>query len=498
VLDRMISGAGAVADGADRSVRLLTSSSSGSPVAARPGSVVVAILLFVIAGLLLFSGIEATDAVTPTRLDPATVSRASSVGTAERTYAAMDGSLLTTWVETFDDGNQNGIEDADERGIAWFYWLVDPTTRRGVTVRSTRTPASIFTFRGSGMVVPDPHDPVSNDDGWFEDEIVAEGLSLDPRIVIDATSAVGATEPLDLAAVPPSDGTAVAVAGSRTGAYRLVCGTDPDRDHVCDDDEIDRVEVAVFDPGSKRAVLVILPDVPEFSEASLTGLLRREERSVDDAKRTYGTDFADLDIDVSEGYVLDDGVPPGTAPLAFLLALAFVAVGAIILAGSAGGYLIYRRSGEPLPAPAATLAPGERLPVRLTGLLRTRTGLEHVREAPGDLVRFVVGPEVTEPEAPGEDQPASTGIGDAGPTPTTLLVERRDVAQGVALGRREVRRVSSGRVMTFRAPRPALRVSAGTGPLFLSFESEGERDRAAAELLAEAGLGPDGASTEPA
>jgi hypothetical protein len=48
--------------------------------------------------------------------------------------------------------------------------------------------------------------------------------------------------------------------------------------------------------------------------------------------------------------------------------------------------------------------------------------------------------------------------------------------------------------MTPREPRPALRVVAGTGRLVLSFDSEAERDRAAAELLDESGLGPDGTS----
>ena len=33
---------------------------------------------------------------------------------------------------------------------------------------------------------------------------------------------------------------------------------------------------------------------------------------------------------------------------------------------------------------------------------------------------------------------------------------------------------------------------AGTGPLILSFDTEDERDRVAAELLDETGLGPDG------
>ena len=147
----MISGAGAVTDGADRSVRLLTSSSSGSPAATRPGSVAVAVLLLALAGLLLLAGIEATDADDPGRRSiPRRSLGAATADLGERTYSTMNGSLMTDWVETFEDANDNGVEDADEHGVAWFYWLVDPASRRGVTVRSTRSPASIFRFDGSG------------------------------------------------------------------------------------------------------------------------------------------------------------------------------------------------------------------------------------------------------------------------------------------------------------------------------------------------------------
>jgi hypothetical protein len=52
--------------------------------------------------------------------------------------------------------------------------------------------------------------------------------------------------------------------------------------------------------------------------------------------------------------------------------------------------------------------------------------------------------------------------------------------------------MSSGQVMAFRGTRLAMRVVAGTGELFLSFDTEAERDRAAAELLHETGLAPDG------
>ena len=133
-------------------------------------------------------------------------------------------------------------------------------------------------------------------------------------------------------------------------------------------------------------------------------------------------------------------------------------------------------------------------------MLRTPTGLEHVREAPGALIRFVLGRPVTTSHAGTTRQASLAGwrgscrararTSDA----TTLIVERTDTPQGIAVGSGELTRLSSGQVMTFRAPRPALRVVAATGPLVLSFDTEAERDRAAAELLVETGLGPDGTS----
>lgn len=491
MLDRLISGAGAVTDGADRSVRLLTSRSTGRSAAARPGSVAVAAALFVLAALLLLAGIESTDTAAPVSLDPAMVAGAATRALGDRTYATLDGSLMTDWVETFEDTNDNGIEDADEHGVAWFYWLVDPAQRRGVTVRSTRAPASVFRFEGSGIVIPDPGYPVE-EEPWFDAEVKATGLDVDPTTIIDATGAVGETVPVDLGAGLPSVGTAVAVAGSRTGGYRTLCTHDLDGDGVCDREEVDRLELAVFDPTSKRAVRVLLRERPEFSTASLTGLLRREERAVDDARSTKGLDFGAMDIVVSNRYILDDAAPPAAAPLAFVLALALAAVAGTILVGLAGGYLIYRRATGLLPAPASTFAPGERLPLRLSGVVRTRTGLEHLREAPSELVRFVRGRPVGSPDAPETPEASEVPpLGDAAAT-TTLIVERTGLPSGVALGRGELKRLSVGQVMTFRAPRPALRVVAGTGPLLLSFDTAADRDRAAAELLDESGFGPDG------
>jgi hypothetical protein len=78
------------------------------------------------------------------------------------------------------------------------------------------------------------------------------------------------------------------------------------------------------------------------------------------------------------------------------------------------------------------------------------------------------------------------------PAVTTLVIQRTGYPQGVSVGAGQLTRLSSGTVTPTRGPRPALRAVAGTGRLLLSFDSVADRDRAAAELLAETGLGPDG------
>ena len=477
MLDRLISGAGAVTDGADRAVRLPASGSRRGFATTRPGSLLVALLLAILAAILILAGIEATDPTTPVPLAPADV--ATSRNLRDRTYTTMTGSISAAFVETFEDDNGNGIEDAGEHGVAWYYWLVDPVGRSGVTVRSMRPPTEVLTFRDQGVLIRDSgflteaYQP-------FTEEVDGGKLQVDPEVVLDATSDVaGATVPLDLAATLPPPGTRVELAGSRTSTWVLACSRDLNGDGRCDPDEQDQFELVVFDPGTGHAIRVLVNGPPEFSAATVTGLLRREERAVDDAQTTEGLRFGALDLVVSDRYVLEDAAPAGGATLAFGLALALMVVAGTILVGLAGGYLIYRRQDGRLPAPATTLGAGERIALRITGVVRTPTGREHVREAPGELVRFVLGPPITA-------ETAETPIG------TTLLVERVGHPQGVALGLGELHRISAGQVMAFDGPRPALRVVAGTGPLFLSFDREVERDRVAAELLDETGLGPDG------
>ena len=199
-----------------------------------------------------------------------------------------------------------------------------------------------------------------------------------------------------MAGTLPPTGTTVELSGARLGSYVGVCRHDPAIDSACPSDEQDLFEVLVFDRASRHAIRVLVRDLPEFTgDADLTGLLRREERAVDDAQDRCPGRLRRARSDVSDRYVLDEAAAAGTAPLTFALAGLVAAVAGVILVGWAGGYLIYRRSDLGLPAPATSLGAGERIPLRITGVLRTPTGLEHVREAPGALIRFVLGRPVT-------------------------------------------------------------------------------------------------------
>ncbi len=394
MLDRTISGAGALTDLADRAVRPLGQRRGTNPLATRPGSVIVAGVLVLLATLLVLAGLEVTDDASPRVLAAAAIT--TDAGLPDRLYATVSGNVSPDYVETFFDLNGNGEMDGDEVTIEWYYFVVDPETMTGVTVRSVRPP----------------------------DEVLG------------------------------------------------------------DDDD--------FEP------------VP----ATFTGMLRRDERAVSDAKSSSGLFFDDRDLIVSDRHLLDDGSTPANPYLAYGLAGAAGLLAGAILVGLAGGYLIYRRSSGRLPEPATSLAVGERVPLKVTGLLRTAEGLIHVREAPADLVRFPVAspaqapavPPETDPvapEVPGADIPGADVPSAAVEPSSTLIIERHGRPEGVALGIGQLVRLTSGVALPFRGARPALRAVAGTGALLLSFEGEGDRDRAVAELLDETGLGSDVVPNEP-
>ena len=388
MLDRLVSGAGAITDAADRSVRLLTSGSGRAVARTRPGSLLVAAVLAVLAVLLVLAGLEATDPATPIDLSPAVVATSSRL--ADRTYATISGSIDGGYSGTYRDENGNGVEDPGETDRSWYYWLVDPTRRTGIAVRSSRPPAEVFTFTGRGVVRSDVGYAFDDDSG-LDAEAARTGLLIDKDTLIDTTvdaAAAATLRPRRRASVRwarPSRSRDRGLGRTSPSAPATRIGTGA---ATTTNRTASRSSSSIRAP--RHGVRVLLRDWPEFSEATMTGLLRREERTAAFAKGLMGADFDGLDLRVSDRYVLNEPETPAGAPAAFALAAGFAAVAVAIVVGLAGGYLVYRPAGAPLPPPATTLGPGGAIPLRITGIVRTPAGTEHVREVPGSLVRFML------------------------------------------------------------------------------------------------------------
>jgi hypothetical protein len=478
LLDRLISGAGALTDRADRLVRLFTSGRGPDLLANRPGSIIVIVLLVAAAVIFGLLAIEATDNPTPRTLAPADVAGADDLG--NRIYATVEGVLEENYVETYPDDDNDGVQDADETGDAWYYFLIDDAGR-GVTVRSERQPDDLYRYTATGVVVRDPT-YVGVDVAEFHNVEGTSEFELDDTFYLDATAnPAGEPQPLDLGGEMPADGTFVSITGPYFG-YLDVCSGDADGDGQCEEAEFDMLDAFIGDPASGRAITVVKEDHPAQVPIAFTGMLRSDARSILEAKATQGLQFDQLGIAVSDRYLLVDKASPANGALSMGAAIAAGLLAAVLAIGLVGGYLVFRKSKTALPSGGRTLDPGEAIPARVTGSLRTEGGLIHVREANAQLVRFPL--EVPAPVV--EAAPATTAL--LVDVPTTLIVERQGKPEGVALGKGELKQVMAGRVMRFRGPRPALRLVAGTGALLLSFDSKDERDRAAGELIGESGL----------
>ena len=282
MLDRLISGAGALTDRADRLVRALTSGRGPDVMGNRPGSVLVIVILIVGSVVFGLLALESTDNPTPRAIAPAEVASADDIG--RRVYATIEGVVANGYVETFPDDDEDGIQDADETGDAWYYFLVDESGS-GVTVRSTRHPDDIYRYTATGVVVRDP-EYVSVDVAQFGQLEGSSGIELDDTFYLDASSAPpGSPQPLDLTAEMPAPGTAVTITGPGVG-WLDVCTGDADGDGECEQSEFDAIDAFIADPGSGRAITVLqADDQPATAPVQFTGMLRDEAASIRDANR---------------------------------------------------------------------------------------------------------------------------------------------------------------------------------------------------------------------
>ena len=477
MIDRLVAGAGAVSAAVDRVIRSLV---PGGGFGHQPVSLFVAAVLVVLAALLVAVGLESSGGATPEPLDPAAIGRGEEPG--GRIHATMVGRLPGTYVETFDDLDEDGVQDPEETGQAWDYFLLGIDSRDGIVVRSRQAPATVYAYAVSGTVVEDAS-YVEADLAVIGDDFSVPGIQLDPTRYVVANG-IDIGPPHDLAAGFPPTGSDVALRESRAIEYLTVCSTDPDGDGQCTADEVDLYDVFVYDAGTGRAMIVVTDQSPEYQPATFTGMLRKDARAVGESLAAPGVSLDDYGITLSATYLLDEGAEP--ADLMALVGLAAIALllAGVIAIGVAGGYVRFDHAGS-LPAGSRSMLPGERMPARVTGVLRGPAGTAHVREAPVDLIRFVLAPTTMD-----DTDAVPAGEPSAGEAPTTLILERPGRPEGIAVGRGELTTIAIGTVTTFRAHRPGLQLTAGTGRLTLGFGSVEDRDRAAAELVAEAGLDP--------
>ena len=470
MLDRMISGAGAVTDAADRSVRLLASGSRRGLATTRPGSVVVAAILLVLAACSSLAGLEATDPRDAGRRStPPAVADGRDLGEPDL-RDAQRVARHAAWVETYEDVNDNGVEDADERRHAWYYWLVDPTgqggrdgpDRRDRPRRSSRSTAS----------------------GTLVDRAAAISNGTTSRTVRRGDRRSGCRSSPTSSSTPTG--------GRRRQRHAARSGRDApgQRDAGRRVRRADRVVARGLHQRRRRRRRVrprrggpvrdprLRPGVrstPSASSSTTSRSSSRRRRSpvapprgtrrgrVRDDRRPR---LRRATISSSRRpYILDDGTAPRSAPLAFVLAA--------VLAGRRRDHP--RRAGRRLPHLSPWRRRGSRrrprrsgpasaLPLRITGVVRTPTGLEHVREAPGELIRFVLGRAGPPPDR-GARPPRPTVARGRPPTDPPSS-SGRATRRASPLGLGELVRLSSGRGHgASAAPGPALRVVAGTGPL---------------------------------
>ena len=509
MLDRLISGAGALTDRADRLVRAITSGRGPDVMGNRPGSVFVIVLLIVASVAFGLLALESTDNPTPREIAPAEVASADDIG--RRVYATIEGVVADSFVETFPDDDADGIQDADETGDAWYYLLIDESGS-GVTVRSTRHPEDIYRYTATGVVVRDPQ-YVSVDVAQFGQLEGTSGIELDDTFYLDASSVPsGSPQPLDLSGRMPAPGTAVTITGPYIG-WLDVCLRGRGWRRRVRGVRVRRHRCVHWRPGQRpgdhgpAGRPARAGANPVHRDVARRGLLD-PRRQVDARSRLRLTRHHHL-------RPLPPGRPGGSASAGLSLGLAILAglAAAILAVGLVGGYLVFRRSKRPLPSGGRTMGPGDEIPIHVTGALRREDGLIHVREARARLLRFPLEvpaepvaetepeataavemepppePEatMTEPEAPPAEPEAPVAwesacdpghselvvaalsppqAAESSPgrrcsrivdVPTTLILEpARQARGGRAREGRAPEQLVSGRVMPFRGPRPAL------------------------------------------
>jgi len=102
-----------------------------------------------LAGYATAQGLEANVNQEPRVLGADEVHATADFGS--RTYVTVNGEVSLSYVEAYEDTNDNGSQDANESGREWFSFLVDPAT----TIVTSETTTWTGHFRSSVMRSPE-------------------------------------------------------------------------------------------------------------------------------------------------------------------------------------------------------------------------------------------------------------------------------------------------------------------------------------------------------
>ena len=116
MIDRLLSGAGAVSHYADRIVRAFARGEGAST--RRVGLVLAAILGIGGLGGLALAAENAGDRT----LRELTAADVAGGDHGDRAYTTIAGGLVSAYIETFRDDNADGQQQPDEKGQAWYYF----------------------------------------------------------------------------------------------------------------------------------------------------------------------------------------------------------------------------------------------------------------------------------------------------------------------------------------------------------------------------------------
>jgi hypothetical protein len=391
-------------------------------------------------------------------------------------------------------------------GSVWFEFdaLLDPT--------SFAIPADLGTFF---YLARDPDDPSigllvrsSENDAFFRTRVLTARLVDDPDVVAAATDALGALPggfDLDgarfldeVATGGDADGAFIPsqLDPEETGSEILVTGrvVTPATFAACAADACDTPDAPWFyylaDPAGPSAIVLRSPHPPTDIPARLQGLFLRD--SFDLRPVLESPWFAAIGADVpTERSFTADQAPPITVPASWVPSIIYALIALVLLASLLAGYPVFGASTR--PDPSRTLAPGEGIELEISGRVARDGKRLTLDRSPGTLERLSI-PELALrmwrygllPRDLSRQEAEARFVAEASSDADRLVLHERDQSALVTIGTDGAApALEVGRLYRLGRSAPSMHLRQGATDAYLTTRSTTDRDRAAAEILAE-------------